>query len=374
VRPPQIARMRMVSQHLWGAPPGSPVDAVRWLGALQAQEFSVARWSVGQRCGADQAAVDRAFSAGAILRIHVLRPTWHFVASEDIRWILRVSAGRVHAVNAHYYRKLELDDRLLAKTDALLRAELAGGAHLTRAELGTALRGAGIDATGSRLAYVLMHAELEGVICSGPPRGKRHTYALLDERAPPATAVTRDEALARLTKRYFTSRGPATLKDYLRWGSLTASEARQGLGMVASQLENVVVDGRTYWLSRESRAGRSARRRAVDLVQVYDECVMSYSESRDVLLSDAAAEMVLPPARIEVPFIHAVLLDGQLIGHWRHAAGTGPVVLEIALYKTLHPAEREALYAAADRYARFLGAPVSVRVAVASRSAPRRAG
>jgi hypothetical protein len=348
-----IARRRMHSQHLWGTAFKTPEDVVHWLGALQAQDFLVAKWSVAQRAnGVSNAAMDQAFADGAILRTHLLRPTWHFVLPEDIRWMLDLTAPRVNALNAHPYRRLELDVPLFAKTNALIAKALKDGKHLTRQELAAVLARAGIDASGQRLAYILMRAELDAVICSGARRGKQHTYAALHKRAPRARTLDRDAGLAELTRRYFTSRGPATPKDYSRWSSLTAADVKSGLEMVRSRLEHEVVDGRTYWFAAPPPGGKSGSK-VVDLVQGYDESIMSYSESKDVLSAPMA-----PAIRGEkVMFTHAILLDGQLIGHWRPVSKKKEVVVETSLYRPLDRVEAQALASAVERYGRFLGSP-----------------
>lgn len=346
-----IAQRRMFNQRLWGTTFRTAEEAVGWLAAMQAQEFPVAKWSVAQRTRAvTDSAVDRVFADGGILRTHILRPTWHFVLPADIRWLLALSAPRVHALNALYYRRAELDDKLLAGSEAVLARALEGE-HLTRKELAVEFERAGVKADGLRLAYILMHAELEAVVCSGAPRGKQQTYALFDERVPPAKPLHRDVALAELTARYFTSRGPATAKDFARWCSLTVGDARTGLEMVEPQLQREVVDGRTYW-SAPSSTGE-ATSPVVDLVQGYDECIMSYSESKDVLRVGAASDD--QPAR----FNHALLLDGQVVGHWRQVPKTRSVVIETSLYRPLKGREIPALDAAVKRYGAFLGVAVS---------------
>lgn len=195
-------------------------------------------------------------------------------------------------------------------------------------------------------------------LCAAAPRGRQHTYALVDERAPLASSLDRDEALAELTRRYFTSRGPATLKDYRWWSSLTAAEGRRGLEMVSSELEHEVVDGRTYWFASPSRAPRR-RSPVIDLVQGYDESVVSYSESKDVLRPLVVAGG--KPSDVVV-FMHAVLLDGQVIGHWRPVSSKGSVVIETSLYRRLDRVEALALEAAVGRYGRFLGPPATALV------------
>jgi hypothetical protein len=347
----------MHNQHLWGAPLDTPEDVVGWLGAMQAQEFPVAKWSVAQRArDADNAAIDEVFAFGRILRTHILRPTWHFVLPADIRWMLKISGPRVNALNSHYYRKLGLGEEQLAMTNTLIAKALGEGPHLTRREIAALLERANISAEGLRLGYILMRAELDGVICSGAPKGKQQSYASLDERAPEVDNRDRDEALAELTRRYFISRGPATLKDYLRWSSLTAADGRKGLNSVESELEHEVADGRTYWFAPSSPGPMEVGGR-IDLVQGYDECIMSYSESRDLLRSTTTFD---ENSHEKTAFIHAILLDGRLRGHWKRFPKRHSVVIETFLYRPLNGVERKALVSAVERYGRFLGVPASL--------------
>ena len=344
----RIVRSRLHGLGLWG-PSSSSVEAVVGrLTAMQAQEFVPALWSVAQRAGRTTRAQAReAYDAGAILRTHVLRPTWHFVLPQDIRWLLRATAHRVQARNAAWYRQQGLDPALLARTTDVVASSLEG-VHLTRPEIGAALARERIEAQGPRLVGILMHAELEGVICSGRLRGNQRTYALLDERAPSGVVPDRSGAIARLAERYFATRGPATLKDFLWWSSLTTGEARAG--MEAAALERVDVDGRAYWAAGRATPPRSPRSPRIDLVQVYDEVMMSYTESRDVLLATA------PEAATWTGHPHAILLDGRLIGRWRVTRRSGGVEVHTRLHRSLSPAERASLELAGDRYARFEGA------------------
>jgi hypothetical protein len=354
----EIAVRRMHGQHLWGTPLEGPEEVVRWLLAMQAQEYPLAKWSVAQRTrGVTNAGMDRAFADGTILRTHVLRPTWHFVLPEDIRWLLRLSAPHVKARLAYYDGKLGLEEKLLARSSALL-ARAVEGRQMTREELATRLGRAGIAASGQRLAHILMHAELDAVICSGALKGKRHTYASLDERVPRTRSLNRDEALAALTGRYFTARGPATLKDYLRWSGLTAAEGRSGLDMVKSGLEHETIDGRTYWFAATAAKAKRRLSGVIDLVRGYDECILSYGESRDVLLGPLAASAI---PRLEIGFTHAVLLDGRLIGHWRPTLERKSILIETYFYQPVSRGQAKALDAALERYGRFMGLPATLR-------------
>jgi len=245
-----IAQQRLYHQRLIADPFEKPVDVVDWLVAVQAQDYFGAKWALGLRLrDAHDADLDRAFNAGEILRTHMLRPTWHFVTPIDIRWLLALTAPRVNAANAAMYRKLELDNATLKRGYKAMTKALQSGQHLTREELSEALGKAGIAATGQRLAYIVMHAELDGLICSGPRRGKQFTYALLEERVPPVAPLKRAEALATLTQRYFASHGPAMAQDFAKWSGLTTADAKLGLDMVGTQLQRETLNGAEYWFS-----------------------------------------------------------------------------------------------------------------------------
>src|SRR3989442_8665844 len=160
-----IAHRRLHNQHITRRTLETPQALVEWLGAVQAQDFAAAKWALGLRLqGVKDDDIEQAFTDGAILRTHVMRPTWHFVSPADIRWLLALTAPRVHAANAHMYRKLDLDARICRRSDATLSKALEGGQHLTRAELRTVLQRHGIATGEERMAYLVMHAELEGVV------------------------------------------------------------------------------------------------------------------------------------------------------------------------------------------------------------------
>jgi Winged helix DNA-binding domain len=347
----------MYNLRLSGPPLASPAEAVRWLVAVQSQDYGPAKWSLGERTrGAGDADVDRAYADGLILRTHVLRPTWHFVHPDDIRWLLALTAPRVHAQNGDYYRQTGVDEAALAKCNRLLSDVLRGGNHLTRKELEPVLAGAGIAAKGLAMVYALMRAELDGLVCSGAPKGKQHTYALLDERAPDARTLPRDEALVELVARYFASHGPATEKDLRWWSSLTLAEIRQGIEAAGARLEREEHDGVAYWSAGRAAVPAPASPK-VHLLQGYDEYFVGYSESRG--LCDRARMRPDPTERMA--YIGAVILDSQLAGHWKRTVTKRAVAFEVALHAPLEGARAEALRAAADAHGAFLGLPATVR-------------
>ena len=249
-----IPRYRLHNQFLAQTDITDPAEVVRRLGAVQSQDYAGGKWGLGLRMKpTTDSVIDQAFNEGKILRTHILRPTWHFVAPEDIRWMLMLSAPRVHTVNGFMYRQQGLDKPIIKKSYAVLEKVLQGNKHLTRTELGAAFSKAGMkNAEGIRLAYFIMSAELDGIIGSGPRRGKQFTYALLEERAPKVQALKREEALSEFMRRYFATRGPATLHDFTWWAGLTMADAKKGIETLQPDFVSEVIDEKTYWFDRST--------------------------------------------------------------------------------------------------------------------------
>ena len=309
--------------------------------------------------GARDDSVEEAFAAGRILRTHVLRPTWHFVSPADIRWLLTATAPRVQARCAYRYRQLGLDAATLRRGDEALAGALRGGAQLTRAGAAAALAAAGIGVEGQRLPYLLMHAELEAVVCSGPRRGKQHTWALLDERAPEAVDLPRDEALGELARRYFTSHGPATAKDFATWASLTLEEVRAAVEAAGPALRSEELGGLVLWMGAgEPGRAPAVRSPLVRLVQGYDEYIMGYTETKRVI---APPSVDWSPADRPIANL-VILLDGRVAGYWRRSIRRDEVVVEVALLAPFDDAQTAALEAEAARYGEFLGLKAVLRV------------
>lgn len=351
----QIPHYRLFNQRLSAKPLNQPAEVVRWLVAVQAQDFAGSKWALGLRLSAAQeAAVEAAFNSGEILRTHLLRPTWHYVTPADLRWLLQLTAPRVQMINAGMYRKMNLDSATLNRAAGCFAASLAGGQHLTRAELLLALEQAGIASQGEqRLIYFLMYAELEGVICSGARRGKQFTYALLDERVPPAAPRTRREALAELAARYFASRAPATVHDLAKWSGLTVNDARQGLADVASQLEQVDLDGNVYWYAPPLPTHEDPEPGAY-LLSVFDEYLSGYTD-RSAIASPAVGAAL---TALGNGLFHIIVIDGRITGAFRRTQTKTAVTIETNYFMPTTPAQEEAVARAAARLGQFLGLEV----------------
>ena len=356
MRSEEIAAWRLANLRLVGTPERDPVAVVRWLGAVQSQDYGPAKWSVAARTkGATDEVLDRAFNEGKILRTHVLRPTWHFVLPADIRLLLQVTGPRIQRGSRPRWRELGLDDGLLERSYDVFIDALRGGNHHTRRELGVILEGAGINVDGQRLAHIMMNAELEMLLCSGPLSGKQHTYALLGERAAKASSLSDDAALGALVGRYFTSHGPATAKDLQAWCGLPLTDIKRGLAMV-SGVQSMEVEDKVFWFVGDPPEATDAT--GAHLLQLYDEYLMGYRDTRGVI--DLAGPGRFPTIR--PGFNGIVVLGTQVAGEWKPVRGKDGVTVRVRPTRKLRTSERDDLDATAARYGDFLQARVTVQV------------
>lgn len=346
-----ISRYRLMQQQLVGSSFVTPVEVVHWLVAMQAQEYAQAKWAIGLRgVGLTDARVEQAFNEGAILRTHVLRPTWHFVTPQDIRWLQDLSAARVQAFNAYYYRRFELDNPVFKKANKVLEQVLRGGNYLTRPQLSEALGKARIKAQGERMASILMNAELEKLICSGPRKGKQFTYALLDERAPATGKIPKDEALRKLTLQYFTSRGPATVQDFAWWSWLTVKDIRKGIGMLGKELVRLVVDEQEYFMA-EGATLPPKTKEATFLMPDYDEYGIAYKDRRALAFPGSGPLMEQPGVSA---WSHWIIVDGVIRGTWAQVVKKDVSVVELKLLTPLNKRQQEAVSKASRKYTDFV--------------------
>jgi hypothetical protein len=351
-----ITYQRLHNQRLIGAPFDRPDEAVQWLGAVQSQDFAGAKWAIAQRVKkATDTDLDKLFNDGKILRTHVMRPTWHFVMPADIRWMLALTAPRVNRAMAYYNRRLELNDAVFAKSNAAFAKALRGDNQLTRAELSQALKDNGVIASGQRLGHLVMRAELDAVICSGPRRGNQFTYGLLDERVPQARTLQRDESLAELARRYFTGHGPALVQDFAWWSGLSVADAKSGVEMAKSHLLHETTDSKTYWFAA-SQTPVGTKTPTIHLLPNYDEFLIAYKERSYAL----DALLAINPPRDNVFSNHLIVRNGRLVGGWQRILRKNEVSVKISLLVALNKAEQVRLKAASERFGKFLGTSVTL--------------
>ena len=330
-----LLAQRLHGHHL-ARPLLDAAQVVAAFGAMQAQEFAMAKWAIGLRSpGATDAAIQRAFDAGAILRTHPLRITHHFVTPADIRWLLALLAPVAIKRAARRWHELGLDDKTIGKSHALLARALAGGKHLVRGELAALYTRAKISPAGQRLPHLLARAELAGLICSGPRRGNQITFALLEERAAKTPALSREHALAELARRYFATRAPATERDFMWWSGLPAAAAREAIA-----------------LANLRDAARPRRLPALAyLLPTYDEYMVAYRD-RTALGTPPKRPRNLGESALLGP---SIVVGGKIVGSWSRTIARGHVAIELRPWRPLAKDERAAVEGAADRYAAFVG-------------------
>lgn len=354
-----ISFSRLVNQKVKGSKISDPNNLVEYMGAMQAQDFPMALWAVGMRLGnLDLSIVEEAFNQGDILRTHVLRPTWHLVAREDIRWMLALTAPRIKASIRSRWKELELDESTFIRCQAVIERLLAGGKQLTRDEmLGEITKT--IPVFDQRGAHLLLRAELDGLICSGAIRNAKQTYALLEERVPAhqQQQLSEDEALGRLAERYFTSHGPATLQDFAWWSGLSATSAKKGIEIADAALSKVSIAGKVYWLGAgfafETELSTSPE---VFLVAAYDEFLISYQD-RSPSINLTEQKHAFSNNGIFRPVI---VVSGQTTGIWKRTIKKDLVIIEPTFFAPVNKEIKAAVVDAAEGYARFLNLKAEV--------------
>ncbi|MEF3402849.1 winged helix DNA-binding domain-containing protein [Agromyces sp. CCNWLW203] len=372
----QLAELRRIRLHVQGlraVRAGAITDVVRDFVAVQSQEFVPAQWGLAMRVPAgpdrpDLAGVTAALDRGEILRTHVLRPTWHFVDPADARWLMELSAERVHRANATYYRRTGVDGETGVRALDVVAASLEGG-HRTRAELAAALGAAGQPSTGLGFTYVLMLAELERVAISGANVGKQRTYAAFDERVPASAPKPREEALVELAARFIRSRGPVTDRDFAAWSGFTLGDTRRAFAAVVAgdggggsgsggPAETIEIDGATHWHDVETTASAldapPPLTGTVDLLQAYDEYIMGYAARRSYLLPDGIEAVHAETS------LHALMIDGVMAGRWAPVVQPKRAVVRLVPWRTFSADEERGLAASVAEVERFLGVPATI--------------
>jgi len=352
-----LAHRRLHSQSIAPAALATPGEVVKKLGAVQAQDYLNALWAIGLRMqGAVEADIEQAISDRKIVRTWPMRGTLHFVAAEDVRWMLALLTPRIIARAARRHKQLELDEATFARSEALFTQALQGDRQLTRPEMMEVLEQGGISTQGQRGYHILWRVGQKGLICFGPRQGKQDTFVLLDEWLSNSKILSREEALAELTKTYFTGHGPATVQDFIWWSGLPAADARSGLEMVEAQLAHQEIDGQSYWFSLMLPTPKVALPTA-SLLPAIDEYLLGYKE-RSAVLDPAHAKKVTPGGGMFKPVI---VVNGRIVGAWQRPLRKTKVVIKFKLFDdSLSPAQMEAVAAAAESYGRFLGLPVEI--------------
>ena len=351
-----IARYRLLHQQIALTQRQSAVEVVAGLGAMQAQDYRGALWSIGLRLpDATESGIELAIVERAIVRTWPLRGTLHFVAAADVHWLLALLTPRIIANSAHRFRRLELDDKILARGRKLFIRALQGNRQLTREAMLDLLERDGISTANLRGNHILWRLSQEAVICFAARSGKQHAFALLDEWTTRAKHLERDAALAELARRYFTSHGPATLQDFVWWTGLKVSDAKAGLDSVSSELARFSVDGRIYWMPRDL-PDRTPSSLTVHLLPGFDEYLLGYKD-RSAALDARHAQKIVPGGN--GMFLSTLVINGRVAGVWKRVWKKKSIVITALPFARLKRTEKEAFATAAERYGQFVGASIS---------------
>lgn len=343
----EIIAHRLLNQQIAETKLKKPEDLVSHMVAMQAQDFSMAKWAIGLRLpGQTDASVEKAFNDGKILRTHILRPTWHFVSPADIRWLMALSGPRVQHFNKSYYKGFGVAD-LIKKSMKVIVKQLEGKNYLTRATLNEHLKKSKIDSDGIGLSLIMMHAELEGIICSGPKQGKQFTYALLDELVPSAKIAPKEELLAELAYRYFTTRGPASVQDFNWWSGLGMKESKEAVALVKKKLESFMLNGQQYLVKPKKRKD-IAQLQTTFLLPDYDEYGISYKDRTAIFTGKSTHPST-------AAYFHMIVIDGIIGGTWKATEKGKEVKMAISYLKPVSKVKEKAVKEAISKYQQFIG-------------------
>lgn len=346
-----ISKLRLINQRVSGPKLNSAEEVVKWMGAMQAQDFNMSQWAVGVRMSnALESTVHSAINNGEIIRTHALRPTWHLVSPEDIYWMLEISAPHIKTAMRSRDKELGLNERIFRKSNEALVKILSGNRHLTRAELISELQITGIPVNSDNASHLLVRAEVEKVICSGKLKGNKQTYALLPERVKNPTVLKRDEALAELAQRYFTSHGPATLEDFNWWSGLYVSETRQALEMVKSKFLSETIGDKTYWFTDVNSDFR-VKHNEVYLLPAFDEFIISYKDRSAALTFNDHKKAVSNNG----VFRPIIVQNGSVIGIWKRTINKDKVALDTRFFDSPNKATKNRIEELFSSYGDFIG-------------------
>jgi hypothetical protein len=334
---PEISRIRLHNQKIVTTEFKTAKEIVSYMGAIQAQDFTMSKWAIGLRLlNSHESDIDHAIDNGEIIRTHVMRPTWHFVAAEDLGWMVTLTSNRIKSTLKTRQKNLELSEDLILKCLNIIEKEFQKSSDLTRSEISQALQKEKIRTDENRLSHILLCAELEGMVCSGKIKNGKPTHSLISERVTFMNKMTLDESLAELAKRYFTSHGPATLKDFIWWSGLSARDARNALEFVRSSFISEKVGSEEYWLT-----DRFPRKTKTDLsvyfLPAYDEFLISYAD-RSASISPTYNKKTISQNGIFRPVI---VVDGKVAGIWKKTKMRDQTIIETSDFESRDKIDEE---------------------------------
>ena len=351
-----IVYQRLVDQRIESQKLDKPEEVVRWLGAIQAQDYMQSLWAIGLRLkSAAMADIEQAIREAKIIRTWPMRGTLHFVPPEDVKWMLKLSASRMLVKDGRRLEQLGLDEAIMERCKELFHDALDGNKRLSRPDMMRLLEDAGISTGNQRGYHILWYVAQSGLICLGAMQDKQQTFVLLDEWAPDSRRLSQEEALVELARRYFASHGPASVHDFAWWSGLTVTEARAGLEATGSGLVSERIDGKDYWMTSDTMSHIAHDKSSVDLLPGFDEYLLGYKDRSAVLAAEHAPKIV--PGRNGV-FRPIIVVGGRVVGTWKRSLKKNSIHITLIPFTSLDDSEEEAIEAA-ERYSDFVGLPLS---------------
>lgn len=346
-----ITDIRVVSQQLSRPLFDHPGELVSWMGAIQAQDYSMSKWAIGMRLkSATLHTVNEALERGEIVRTHIMRPTWHWVAGEDIRWMLKLSSARVKAAIDSWVKAgcLDISEPRYTQCVDLLGKILLGNKNLTREEITVEMARAGVPTEDERVKRYILRAEVLGIVCSGGDKEGKPTYALLDEHIPAARELHHEEALAKWAASYFRSHSPATLADFVWWSGLTITEAKKAMGLIRSELIEEQFGTQKFFIHQS--CSHTCPHEHLHFLPPFDEYLISYKERT------AALDLKHHPKAFNRygTFYPVVLHNGQIIGNWTKSVKKGQSNISTSFFEPGTQPDEALLKAAGKRYEKFI--------------------
>jgi hypothetical protein len=346
----EISHHRLVSQKLYKTSPASPQEIVKHLGAMQAQDYSMAKWAIGSRCDATEAVIEEAINSAEIIRTHILRPTWHFVSADDIYWLLDLSAPQVKRFTISAAKKYGYDAKILDQTNSKIEKLLAGNNHMTRDEI---MQELGIKKTSSvdfLSAALMMNAELDGLVCNGRMKGKQITYALLEERVPkPKSKLTKEEGLAKLALKYFESHGPASLRDFSWWSGFPSTICQNAINAIKLQLNSVEIDDQIFWFGNDS-SNENSFRESVHFLPAFDEILISYKTREASILLEHQSKAFTNNGI----FKPVILENSKVIGTWKRTIAKDHAKIETHFFSETESHKKAIIFESIKAFENYL--------------------
>lgn len=354
----EISAIRLINQQIAGSQFEKVQDLVAWMGAMQAQDFNMLKWAVGVRLpkSTNQSFLE-AFNQGEIIRTHLLRPTWHLVSSNDLFWMLELTRPHLKTMLRNRLRDLELTEPILNKSKSIIEKILGNENFLTREEITVQLENSGISTSGQRAPHIMMDCELDGMVCSGPIKGNKQTYALAEERVYLKNAQSREESLFKLAQRYFTSHGPASLQDFVWWSGLPVRDARKALEMIKPEFASIESESQIYWFSEKTTESEITVQDSAFLIPAFDEFIISYRDRSDAMLVEHHKKAISNNGI----FRPTMVVNGKVCGIWRGTQKRNKVIVETKYLRPINPDEAILIRKASEKYGRFLGLETEIQ-------------